>query len=42
MVVLRYDLQLTDAEISETLGIPIGTVKSTLFRALSALREELR
>jgi RNA polymerase sigma-70 factor (sigma-E family) len=41
MIVLRYDLQLTDAEIAETLGVPIGTVKSTLFRALTSLREEL-
>jgi RNA polymerase sigma-70 factor (sigma-E family) len=40
MVVLRYDLQLTDAEIAETLGVPIGTVKSTLHRAISALRQE--
>jgi RNA polymerase sigma-70 factor (sigma-E family) len=41
MVVLRYDLQLTDAEIAETLEVPIGTVKSTLYRALGALRKEL-
>lgn len=41
MVVLRYDLQLTDAEIATTLGVPIGTVKSTLHRALTALRQEI-
>ena len=41
MVVLRYDLQLTDAEIADTLGVPIGTVKSTLHRAIAALRQEL-
>lgn len=41
LIVLRYDLQLTDAEIAETLGIPIGTVKSGLHRAIAALREEL-
>ena len=41
MIVLRYDLQLTDAEIAETLGVPIGTVKSTIYRALGALRQEL-
>src|SRR4051794_4121234 len=40
-VVLRYELQLTDAEIAETLGVPIGTVKSTLHRALARLREEI-
>ena len=41
MVVLRYDLQLTDVEIAQTLGVPIGTVKSTLHRALATLRKEL-
>jgi RNA polymerase sigma-70 factor (sigma-E family) len=41
MIVLRYDLQLTDAEIADTLGVPIGTVKSTIHRALRALREEI-
>jgi RNA polymerase sigma-70 factor (sigma-E family) len=41
MVVLRYDLQLSDAEIAETLEVPLGTVKSTLHRALGALRKEL-
>lgn len=41
MVVLRYDLQLTDREIADTLGVPIGTVKSTIHRALAELRKEL-
>ncbi len=41
MIVLRYDLQLTDPEIAETLGVPIGTVKSTLHRALATLRKEI-
>ena len=41
MVVLRYDLQLTDTEIAQTLGVPLGTVKSTLHRAIAALRKEL-
>jgi RNA polymerase sigma factor (sigma-70 family) len=40
-VVLRYELQLTDAEIAETLKMPIGTVKSTLYRALARLRLEV-
>ena len=41
MVVLRYDLQLTDAEIAKTLDVPLGTVKSTLHRALATLRKEI-
>ena len=40
-VVLRYELQLTDAEIAETLNVPIGTVKSTLHRAIARLRLEV-
>jgi RNA polymerase sigma factor (sigma-70 family) len=40
-VVLRYELQLTDAEIAETLNVPLGTVKSTLHRAIAQLREEV-
>jgi RNA polymerase sigma factor (sigma-70 family) len=40
-VVLRYELQLTDAEIAETLKVPIGTVKSTLHRAIAQLRQEV-
>ncbi|MCE9622744.1 MAG: sigma-70 family RNA polymerase sigma factor [Actinomycetia bacterium] len=41
-VTLRYELQLTDAEISTTLGMPLGTVKSTLHRALTRLRTEVQ
>ncbi|MCU1396646.1 MAG: sigE 15 [Ilumatobacteraceae bacterium] len=41
VVVLRYYMQLSDAEIAQTLGIPPGTVKSTLHRARARLREEL-
>jgi RNA polymerase sigma factor (sigma-70 family) len=40
-VVLRYELQLTDAEIAETLKVPLGTVKSTLHRAIAQLRQEI-
>ncbi len=40
-IVLRYELQLTDAEIAETLKIPIGTAKSTLHRAIAQLRQEI-
>ena len=42
VVVLRFYLQSTDAEIAATLDIPIGTVKSTLHRAKARLREELQ
>jgi RNA polymerase sigma-70 factor (sigma-E family) len=41
VVVLRYYLQLSDPEIADTLGMPIGTVKSTLHRARAQMREEL-
>lgn len=41
MIVLRYDLQLTDREIADTLGMSVGTVKSTIHRALAELRKEL-
>jgi RNA polymerase sigma factor (sigma-70 family) len=40
-IVLRYELQLSDQEIADTLGMPIGTVKSTLHRALARLRTEV-
>jgi RNA polymerase sigma-70 factor (sigma-E family) len=41
VVVLRYELQLSEADIATTLGIPAGTVKSTRHRALARLREEV-
>jgi RNA polymerase sigma-70 factor (sigma-E family) len=41
VVVLRYYLQATDAEIATTLKIALGTVKSSLHRARAALREQL-
>lgn len=34
--------QLPQAEIADALGVPLGTVKSRLFRAQRALRDELR
>jgi RNA polymerase sigma factor (sigma-70 family) len=40
-VMLRYELQLSDQEIAATLGMPVGTVKSTLHRALARLRTEV-
>lgn len=40
-VVLRYYLQLTDPEIADTLGMAVGTVKSTLHRARAHLKKEL-
>jgi RNA polymerase sigma-70 factor (ECF subfamily) len=41
VVVLRYYWDMPYAEIAQTLGIPLGTVKSRLNAALSALRAEL-
>ncbi len=37
----RYFLDLSEAETAETLGLPRGTVKSRLSRALGRLREQL-
>ncbi len=41
VVVLRYYLQLSEPEIADTLGLALGTVKSTLHRARAQMREEL-
>jgi RNA polymerase sigma factor (sigma-70 family) len=41
VVALRYWEDMTVADIAETLGIPAGSVKSTLNRALSRLRKDL-
>ena len=41
MVVLRYYDDLPEARIAEVLGVSVGTVKSTLSRALEQLRAEL-
>jgi RNA polymerase sigma-70 factor (ECF subfamily) len=40
-VVLRYYLQMDTREVSEILGVHEGTVKSTLFRARTALATAL-
>ena len=39
VVVLRYFVQLSEAQTAEALGIPAGTVKSRLFRSLAQLAE---
>ena len=41
-VVLRYYAGLREQEIAEALGVPPGTVKSMLHRALAQLREEIQ
>lgn len=41
VIVLRYYLQLSEPEIADTLGMALGTVKSTLHRARTHIREEL-
>ena len=41
IVVLRYQEELEPAEIAESLGIPVGTVKSSLHRSLAWLRGRL-
>ncbi len=41
VVVLRYLLDLPEAEVAADLGISVGTVKSTASRSLARLRAEL-
>lgn len=41
VIVLRFYLGLTDAEVADATRLPIGTVKSRMFRALDALRGAL-
>ncbi|MGH3738056.1 MAG: SigE family RNA polymerase sigma factor [Micromonosporaceae bacterium] len=38
VIVLRYYLDLTEAQAADELGVSVGTVKSTAFRALRKLR----
>ncbi len=41
VVILRYQEDLTPAEIAEVLAMPIATVKSHLQRSLAMLREKI-
>ena len=41
VIALRYGADLDYEEIAATLGIPLGTVKTRLYRAKEALRREL-
>jgi RNA polymerase sigma-70 factor (sigma-E family) len=42
VLVLRFYLEMSEAEIADTLGISPGTVKSTAARGLAALARRLR
>ncbi len=42
VVVRRYLYDETQSEIADALGVPIGTVRSRLSRALTRLREEVQ
>jgi RNA polymerase sigma-70 factor, ECF subfamily len=39
LIALRYFLELPEREVAQTLGVPLGTVKSRLHRTLARLRE---
>ena len=41
IVVLRFQEEMEPGEIAEALGIPVGTVKSNLHRALALLRARM-
>jgi RNA polymerase sigma factor (sigma-70 family) len=41
MVVLRFFGDLTEAQTAEVVGVPVGTVKSSVSRALESLRASL-
>jgi RNA polymerase sigma-70 factor (ECF subfamily) len=41
VIYLRYFLELSEEETAEVLGVPGGTVKSRLHRALKRLRARL-
>jgi RNA polymerase sigma-70 factor (sigma-E family) len=40
-IVLRYYLDLPEAEVARLLGVPVGTVKSHVHRGLARLRDRL-
>jgi RNA polymerase sigma-70 factor (ECF subfamily) len=42
VVILRYQEDLEPTEIAEIVGLPLGTVKSQLHRALAVLRRKLQ
>lgn len=42
VLVLRYYCDLSEQDAAATLGVPVGTVKSTCSRALARLRVEVR
>ncbi len=39
LISLRYFLQLPEREVALTLNVPLGTVKSRVYRTLAHLRE---
>jgi RNA polymerase sigma-70 factor (ECF subfamily) len=41
IVIMRYYLDMEYQDIAHTIGLPLGTVKSRLNRAMSALQKEL-
>lgn len=41
ILLLRFDRELSIAEIADVLSIPVGTVKSRLFRALRQFKQQL-
>lgn len=41
LIVLRYYEAMTDEEIAKATSMPLGTVKSTLYRTLATLKKEL-
>lgn len=42
LIALRYFLELPEAEVAQSLNVPLGTVKSRLHRTLARLRDIIR